>query len=329
MGGLRSGTRPLSIDTPQGSVLGPFIFILYLDFVLRAVERDAGCRPVVYADDTTLLFKVKVSNGRIDRLADVELGIERAMGHFNRFGLVVNSKKTTIVLFHNPRRKLITENLSLVIRGNKVSFSPTAECLGLLLDEPMKGIPHLHSISGKCIAVTASLARLRRTGADTSLLIQVYRALFEPVLTYCVALWGSSYENVIRVAQVLQNDAIRAITGLPRDSSVSKWYSKFGILKVKRLATLKQGIMAFKVSKGRILPNGPFDFINHPNRSKRALDTFRIPVGKLTVASHSLSCRLPAVWNQLPDSLKKATSIGSFKTKFTELLRLEQHTEIS
>jgi hypothetical protein len=109
--------------------------------------------------------------------------------------------------------------------------------------------------------------------------------------------------------------------------SVSKWYSKFGILKVERQAMLKQGVLAFKVSKGRIHPNGPFDFFNHPNQSKRAKNTYRIPIGRLNVVNHSLSCRLPAVWNQLPDSLKEATSIGSFKTRFTELLRLEQHTE--
>ena len=326
MGGLNSGTRKLSIGTPQGSVLGPFIFILYLNFVLRAIERDVGCRPVVYADDTTLLFRVSVSDGIIDALENVEGGIEKAISHFNRFGLVVNSAKTTIVLFHNPHRKLITKNLNMKIAGATIPFSPTVKCLGLLLHEHMKWTPHLQSISGKCTAVIASLARLRRTGADTSLLVQVYRALFEPVLTYGITLWGGSYDNVIRVAQVLQNDALRAIKGLPRDLSVSIWYSKLGILQVRRITALKQGILGYKVIKGYIAPSGPFDFIHHPSRSGRAIGTFRVPGSKLTVTDHSLSCRLPAVWNALPDSLKKAESISIFKTRFTELLLLE-HTQ--
>jgi len=61
----------------------------------------------VHADDTTLLFKVSVSDGSIDRLKDIEKGIEKATNHFSRSGLVINSSKPTIVVFQNPQRKLI------------------------------------------------------------------------------------------------------------------------------------------------------------------------------------------------------------------------------
>jgi hypothetical protein len=327
VGGLQSEPCQLSIGTPQGSVLGPFIFIIYLNFVLRAIEEDVECRPVVYADDTTLLFRVSASKDRIDELEDVGMGIERAIGHFNRFGLVVNSSKTTIVLFHNPQRKLITRHLKVRVMGQDLPFNSSAKCLGLKLHEHMKWEPHLKSMSGKCYAVIASLARLRRTGADTSLLIQVYRALFEPVLTYSVALWGSSYKNVVRVAQVLQNDAIRAIKGLSRRTSVSNWYPKLGILNIDGITTHRQASISFKVVKGLITPDSPFDFTTNPVRSQRREGEFQVPRAKLTVTDHSLYCRLPAVWNKLPASLRSVASIGLFKTKFTELLLQELRSQ--
>ena len=145
---------------------------------------------------------------------------------------------------------MITDNFRVQVFGENLSLPPSVRCIGVVLDENMRWRPHLDSISGRCYAVIASPARLRRTGTDTSLRIQIYRALLEPVLTYGVALRGSSYANVVRSAEVPQNDAIRAITGQSRDASVSHWYSKFRILRVNQLAVLKQATLAFKAVQG-------------------------------------------------------------------------------
>ena len=328
VGGLKSRECQLSIGTPQGSVLGPFIFIIYLNFVIRAVENDLSCRPIVYADDTTLLFEVSPNNVECD-LRNAAAEVERAIDYFNRFGLVVNSSKTTLVLFSTLQRELVTDQIRLNIKGEHLPLSPNARCLGVLLNQHMKWEPHIKSMSGKCYAVVASLARLRRTGVDITLLLQVYRALFEPVLTYCVTLWGSSYKNVIRAAQVIQNDAIRAITGLSRKTSVSSLYSKLGVLPVEKVALLRQAILGYKSTRGKITPDGPFDFPNHPVRSGRRDRAFCVPKCKLNVASHSLYCRLPAIWNSLPNSIRAATSIGVFKSKYTEVLLEELKQGVS
>ena len=147
------------------------------------------------------------------------------------------------------------------------------------------------------------------------------------MLTYCVALWGSSFKNVLWVAQVLQNDAIRAIKGLPRKASVSTWYSKFKILKIDGVTTHRQGALAFKVFNEIIPPDGPFDFTTRPARSQRLKGKFRVPRVKLTLTTHSLYYRLPTVWNDLPDTLKSSVTIGGFKTKFTELLLQELRSQ--
>ena len=68
-------------------------------------------------------------------------------------------------------------------------------------------------------------------GAGTSLLVRVYKALLEPVLMYCIALRGSSYDNVIRYAQMLQNDVLRVIVRRRRDEPVSKSFSKYKLPK--------------------------------------------------------------------------------------------------
>jgi hypothetical protein len=185
---------------------------------------------VVYADDTTLLFQVPASSCSIGDLANVGASIEKAISHFNKFGLVVNSSKTTLVLFHNPQRKLITDSMSIEVMGQNIPLSYTAKCLGITLHDHMKWEPHLIPFPGSAMLLLLPLRDsegLVLTPTFLSRPARSQRALFEPVLTYCVACWGSSVRNVLRVAQVLQNDAIRAIKGLPRIASVSTWYSKF------------------------------------------------------------------------------------------------------
>ena len=90
------------------------------------------------------------------------------------------------------------------------------------LHENLKWTLHVASFSNKCFAAIASIAALRETGAGLTLLVRVYRALFEPNLVYCAAIWETSQKNVLHAVQVLQNSAISAIKRLLIDSLVSK-----------------------------------------------------------------------------------------------------------
>jgi hypothetical protein len=328
VGGLDSVQREVPIGTPQGSVLGPFIFIVYMNFILLGIERDVRCRPVVYADDTTLLFRVSPHSLQND-LADVVGGIETAMDHFERFGLVVNSAKTSLLLFRTSQRELNTDSIRLKIKGVDLPLTVASRCLGLTLHEHMKWEAHVTSKFGSCYSIIASLARLRRTGAHKALLLQVYRALFEPVLTYGVTLWGSTFKNVIRTAQVIQNDAIRAITGLPRRVSVSGCYPKLGVLPIDKIVFLKQASLSFRVVKGLIPSDCTFDFPSRPVASQRRAGDFRLPKCRLTLTQLSPLYQLPNAWNRLPDHIRSAPSISSFTSRLTELLLQELRTYLT
>ena len=104
----------------------------------------------------------------------------------------------------------------------------------------MGRISHLRSVPWKCNTAIDSQSKVKRIGADTCLLIRVYKTLLEQVLMYCVALWDSFYDNFIRNAQVLQNDALEAIAERGRDESVSKWFTKFNLLKINTAQFLNQ-----------------------------------------------------------------------------------------
>ena len=314
VGDTCSGFFPINRGTPQGSVIGSFIFIIYLDHVLKVIESDCSCRPVVYADDSSLIFDV---SRKLDsaELHDVQLNIERAIDIFNQFGLVVNSGKTKIVLFHDPHRNIDFSERSMLINGSSIPFSDRAVCLGVLLHHHMEWLSHVRHISGQCFAIITSISRLRRTGVGTPLLVTIYEALLEPILSYCISLWGSSYNNVIKSAQVIQNAAIRAITGRPRSEPIAEVYPGLGLLDIRHLTRLNQNVLVFKSRTGVIPACGPFDFDSKRLRETHRRCSLRVPRPRTALSSHSLRYRLPHEWNGLSPSIKSASTTKHFRKR--------------
>ena len=111
-GGTTSASAELNIGTPQGSVLGPYVFIILVNYVLLAIGRQTSCKVITYADDTTLLFRLSPS-----RVAEEarEIGslLDSLVEAFNTFGLNVNTEKTGVTLFRSSGRNICLETLTI------------------------------------------------------------------------------------------------------------------------------------------------------------------------------------------------------------------------
>ena len=83
--------------------------------------------------------------------------------------------------------------------------------------------------------------------------------------------------------------------------------------------------MGHKVVNSRIPPHGPFNFTDQQIASGRSAGLYRVPYSKLTLVRQSLCCRLPEVWNALPESLRNIRSRVKFKTELAKLLLKEQN----
>ena len=121
-----------------------------------------------------------------------------------------------------------------------ISLSPSATCLGVCFNEHMKWDSHVDALTSKWYAVISSLRRLRQVGATMTVLLKAYRALFEPILGYCIAVWGGGYDTVMSRVRVLQNDALRALFGRKRRDSVRDLYLLHDILTVDQLIAVKR-----------------------------------------------------------------------------------------
>ena len=285
------------------------MFIVFLNFILLKIAKEGICKALAYADDTTLLFSLRPSNIQ----ADFEKALtqaEKVVDIFKSFGLLVNASKTNLVIFRTPQRSISLEPAFFC--GNLCQLSQTTKCLGLTLHETVRWQAHLSAVAPKCYAISASLRRLRELGVPKEGLLMVYRTLFLPVLTYAISIWGGGYDNISRRAQILQNDALRAIYARRRRDSVQDIYFAENLLLLHRLYKIRVAVLAYKISKQLVPPEISFPLTAVVTRSTRRATTFEIPFVSKEISKHALAQRLPSIWGSIPREIRSLTSVKIF-----------------
>lgn len=192
--GIKSSMSPLSIGVPQGSILGPLFFIIYMNDISRASDLF---KFILYADDTSLFTTHSNEN-----LINKEL---QKVYHWlceNRLSL--NIAKTNCMAFHHPQKIYRYPNLH--INQNTLDFLDTFKFLGIQFDKELKWKSHRSMISKKIMSVIGVMNRMKKfLPADVKK--KIYFSLINCHLNYGNLLWGDTCGNILK----LQKKAVRII----------------------------------------------------------------------------------------------------------------------
>lgn len=295
---------------PQGSVIGPLLFMLYMnDFftVLRGFECDA----FVFADDIQLLFSGHLQ--LIDVFEyDINLLLSNISAWMNNSSLSINSAKTKAMLF-KPHNSEV--DLSIMINGEHIEFVEVIKCLGVLIDKNLEFSRHINGLSCK---INFTLRRLYSLNLYLPLSIRkrIAHSLLMSNLLYCIEVYSGCSVDDFNRCNLLFNKIIRFVYKLRSRDHVSSNVLDFLGCDFKNFVRIRLLLFYHKV----MLSNCPEylrkDFILlNTERNPQLL----FPIRNYIIHERSFHVRVARYWNYLPIHLRSFDqSLETFKCKLLE-----------
>ena len=263
--GFKSETKQISHGVPQGSVLGPLLFLIYINDLHKAVHYS---KTYHFADDTHLL-NIGKSRKQVQKHMNIDLKCLFKWLTANKISL--NCSKTELVTFHSNK---VSEKIKLNIKinGTKIIPSNNIKYLGVFLDNTLSGEKHCKVLTGKLNRANGMLCKVRHYVPKKEL-ISINHAIFSSHLTYNCQVWGTSGNTHVSKIGKLQNKALRIINFKEFRSPSKPLYAECRLLKLDDIIKLKNCLFVHDFLSNS-LPHCFVDYfqkrnITHTNRVTR------------------------------------------------------------
>ena len=209
--GVTFTPEAISVGVPQGSILGPLLFILHINDLPEVVSQ---CNILMYADDTVLYCSSAKASIIQDKLTADLSKIEHWLS-FN--SLFINVSKTEAMLFGTAPRLSAVNSFSITLNNNVIKRVFHFTYLGIVFDDRLSWNEHIKHLISKAGKRVGMLGRLRRGLTRESANI-VYCSLIRPILEYCVSVWGCCGVGHKQDLEALQNRAARIVARTVRSN---------------------------------------------------------------------------------------------------------------
>ena len=235
--GYESSTKSINHGVPQGSVLGPLLFLIYNNDLHFAIKSS---KVYHFADDTNLL-NIGSNPKKMEKVINADLKTLYNWLLANKISL--NCDKTEVIFFHKPGTK--APNIRLKINGKRIYASKTIKYLGMYLDDSLNGSFHCKTLTKKLKRANGMLTKARHYVNSTDLKT-LYHAIFSSHLTYGCQIWGQNVNVFNQKIFKLQNKALRIISFSDFRVDADPLYLRFKILKLKDHIVLQNCLFVYE-----------------------------------------------------------------------------------
>ena len=311
-----SDLRSITCGVPQGSVLGPLLFLIYINDLQNA---SSLFRAITFADDTNLFMAAP----SLENLCDsVNSELDKIKIWFDSNRLSINVSKTCFQLYS---KRSLEDAPDIKINDISITRSSSVKFLGVIVDEKLSFKEHIEYVSKKLSIGIGFLYRGREI-LNSKQLTLLYKAIIQPHLTYCNLIWGINYPTHIKKLHILQKRAARVILGLKYNDPVSHKLKDLGITPVSQLVKKQCMMMIYKI-KHSLAPQNMQSLLqwkpdNLETICVRHRGPLTVPFARTKYKQHTFKIFAPKLLNSLSTScmVDFNVSISMYKAFIANLI---------
>ena len=311
----KSDFKQISYGVPQGSILGPLLFLLFInDLPLYTSNVFTD----LYADDTTL-YDVQDSMEQIGNTLQSSLNNLQIWCRSN--GMILNSSKTKVMLVttYQKRQRLTNDQFDLTYNKESLNMISNDKILGVFVDNNLTWSNHIKHLTKKIASIIWLLSKIKKFLSQAHR-VHFYKSYIQPHIDFCNIVWGSSSEvNKLKIFR-LQKRACKVILDYNVDDSIEAMNS-LKIMSIYDRLYLRKAEFMFKVYNNIALAyiSENFTLRNNENtniqlRSSSA-GCFIPPKPRTECFKQSLRYSGCLIWNSLPEEVKNAQTISTFHNR--------------
>ena len=328
--GTDSNATEIRYGVPQGSILGPLLFVIYTNDLPNI---DKAAKFILYADDANIIV---TGNDMCEIKGKVESLATQLLSWVNANGLLLNLKKTNYMVFS---KKNVNKEINLAIKGSPIKHVSEAKFLGVIIDEGLTWSAHIVALRAKMSRYTGIMFRIKHLLPLKARML-IFNSFVQSHINYCSLVWGFSAKSNIDSLFTKQKNGIRAIMPghvryffnpenktLP--SSTKTAYCNLGLLTIHNMIAKNAAIFMFKLYNFKsLLPDSIAELfprnIPLPSDMNHEKDSAWLNTYGTTVYRNSLFYKGPLLLNSVfkLDSIPPSSyhSINIFKKHATDVL---------
>ena len=303
----KSSEMGILCGVPQGSILGPLLFLLYINDMYKVSKL---LHFIIFADDTNIFY---LHNDPVELIRVVNKELVKLNIWFKINKLSLNVDKSNYMLFG----KKCSQINEVILNGALLSQVSVTKFLGVNIDSGFIWDKHINTVKRKLYNVIGMLYRIKDK-VETETLITIYNTLMLPHLSYCCEIWGNTFVSRLHDIIILQKRAIRLICNVDCRAHTSPLFKKYRILKFYDLIKFNSCMIMFKASNNLLPKNVQANFIKNKeihsygtrNREKLHVRNVKSHIKYISVNNQGVK-----LWNGLDEKIRSCVSLNLFKKR--------------
>ena len=298
---------------PQGSILGPLFFIIFINDLSLHVTHSNFYK---YADDSTMCVYDTTVNNLEQKLARDLKSVENGCIE-NRIVINTSKSKCMIICSHQKRVYLPCDHLNIAVDGISLENVDHQKVLGLFIDKNMSWNIHIDNLCRELSKLIGLLWRNRHLLPYHCRLL-FYNSFILPRIDYCLPIWGNSSIQGMNKIWRLQKKAVRLICNVPFDAPTADLFKNLRFMNIFERHLYQLCISVFKILSSHNSPmSNLISLQNYSHsynlRSNTDFVSLEVPFPHKESFKKSFYYSAPFIWNRLPGNARSAPSLAIFK----------------